>query len=179
MIWYGDIYTIYYTYYTYDVIHILEWISGFDQDWISGFDHSPFLYCAGSEMRWRVKCGDLMLDLKEVNLFKPCMVDESWQQSYVVNFLTWGACLNYFVVLKITWNRVAAMYSWWENDGKLAEALGERTKLSATTWWWEWWSYASHVTWRDHWLGDGLAFDLGHERTSMWQNSEESALFIM
>lgn len=37
-------------------------------------------------MRWRVKCGDIMLDLKEANLFKPCMVDESWQQrSYVAN----------------------------------------------------------------------------------------------
>eukprot|EP00434_Breviolum_minutum_P007852 symbB.v1.2.006928.t1/scaffold400.1/size211454/7 len=32
---------------------------------------------SGSEMRWRVKCGDIMLDLKEANLFKPCMVDEN------------------------------------------------------------------------------------------------------
>eukprot|EP00438_Fugacium_kawagutii_P025154 Skav208308 [mRNA] locus=scaffold897:312044:313471:+ [translate_table: standard] len=31
---------------------------------------------SGSEMRWRVQCGDVMLDLKEVNLFKPPASDE-------------------------------------------------------------------------------------------------------
>ena len=76
-----------------DDIYFLEWM--FYHFLVPGLDIRvwPFslssLCSTGSEMRWRVKCGDIMLDLKEANLFKPCMVDESWQQrSYVANFLT-------------------------------------------------------------------------------------------